>query len=87
MVKRYRIKYWWMKIGKLDLRSIIEISKTGRRNGHEISFFTDGRKNWEFRCKNDRLNGVQKFWLISSKNYIFDKYKKGTPQGIRIYFK
>lgn len=86
MMKRYIIDYLDRDASKLSY--LIEISKSGKRDGITITFLPDETKFWQCKYKNNLLNGIEKSWWKTSKNYAFINCKRGegNEQGIRIHF-
>lgn len=83
--KRYKIEYWLGDRSKPSY--LIQLSKSGRNDGVRISFYNDGEKYWQDKCKNDLLNGLDKVCFGDSINLYFHNWKKNKTQGIKIYFK
>lgn len=86
-MKRYKVEYF--SGDRSNPRYLTELSKSGRRNGVQISFLSDGRKSWQVKFKNDLLNGIDKeyWWWDNPKNISFTNGKKGNRQGIDIQTK
>lgn len=84
-MKRYKVIYFSGEKSKLSY--LIQISKSGKKDGARISFYSDGRKEWQDKYKNYLLNGLEKHWWWNNpKDYIFQNWKKDKRQGIIINF-
>lgn len=84
-MKRYKVIYFKGDRTKPDY--FIQLSKSGKRDGVTISFWSDGRKDWQLKFKNNSCNGLEKDLVWNnSKNRTFTNWKKQKTQGIKIKF-
>lgn len=84
-MKRYKVKYF---LGdRSSPSSIIELSKSEKKDGVRILLLFGGKKTSQSKYKNDLLNGFYILYWHSSANYTLRNWKKDKMQGINIYFK
>lgn len=85
-MKRYKIIYFLVDRSKPDC--LFKISKSGKYDGVGISFWSNGRKNWQAKYKNGFPKGLSRvFWYDDLRRDIFINWKKSNWQGIKIVFK
>lgn len=83
-MKRYKVTSWRIDTSKLCY--LTEISNSRRLDGVRIYFLVDGRKVWQYKFKNNLLNGICKDWEPNKRFFLFQNLKKSSTQGIRISF-
>lgn len=86
-MKKYKTKFF-SDLKDYYLRSVCEISKSGKENRTKIYFWRNGNKWTEEKIKNSKCHGLAKNYGRNSnlRNIIFANYKKNKTHGIEIYF-
>lgn len=83
-MKRYKITYW--REDRSKPYSLNQISKSGRRDGVRIYFWSNGRKHWQAKFKNGLFNGLIEDWRLNPRAFYFINFKKDNTQGIIMEF-
>lgn len=84
-MKRYIVDYF--PASKSVPCYLTEISKSGIDDGVSISFWFNGRKDFQVKFKNRMSIGIHKHWIRGLKNRDFSMFKKDNRQGAQIDFK
>lgn len=53
----------------------------GKKNGHQVSWWENGNKRFEFMAKDDAYEGELKEWTIDGKLIHLAHFKKGQEEG------
>lgn len=83
-MKRYKIEYW--DIDRSKPYVLIQMSKSGKWDGVRIYFLKNGGKKYQYKWKNDLIDGMCKDWWCYPV-ICFSIWKKSSLHGIKITLK